>query len=358
MRWRLSAPGAGQESQLRAGDHLGGLGRWALRIGRRATAPFSRGKPNPAPKKPGRRAGERRFERRAMPVPGPMDRVDDIHVPLDSPDCPRCGASLEVVEQTASVETRCRNPSAAFSVSVWSTAVATSAGGRDGGGMRASQPVSTERPRNAPACNVMAQALTLHFHCGLPLSKVPEVILAATGIRLTQSALTQAAAALAAEGGVVHTPIRNSGPPSLLLRWSTPTTPDGASVARGPFSWVFSRRSLRCFRSGGSLRNNCAIGGSRTLTISGYWTGSGGSTIGTGCCEHPEIEPTTNRAERGLRRAVIVRKVSHCSKNERGVRTYEAMKSVTGTVALRGHSAARALADLVQGRPMPEALAR
>jgi hypothetical protein len=32
----------------------------------------------------------------------------------------------------------------------------------------------------------------------------------------------------------------------------------------------------------------------------------------------PEIEPTNNSAERGLRSAVIPRKVSHCSKNERG----------------------------------------
>ena len=53
--------------------------------------------------------------------------------------------------------------------------------------------------------HVMAQALALHYHPGLPLSKAPEVIAAASGIRLTQSALTQAAAALAAGGGVVHT---------------------------------------------------------------------------------------------------------------------------------------------------------
>ncbi|RYD30072.1 MAG: hypothetical protein EOP86_20615 [Verrucomicrobiaceae bacterium] len=53
--------------------------------------------------------------------------------------------------------------------------------------------------------------------------------------------------------------------------------------------------------------------------------------------ERPEIEPTNNRAERGLRGAVIARKVSHCSKNERGARTYEVMKSITATLALRGH---------------------
>jgi hypothetical protein len=53
---------------------------------------------------------------------------------------------------------------------------------------------------------------------------------------------------------------------------------------------------------------------------------------------------------------VIARKVSHCSKNEKGARVYEAMKSVTATLALRGHSVSRALADLIQGMPMPTAL--
>ena len=73
---------------------------------------------------------------------------------------------------------------------------------------------------------------------------------------------------------------------------------------------------------------------------------------------HPEIEPTNNREERGLRGAVIARKVSHCSKNEQGARVYEAMRSATATHALRGPSVARALADLIQGMPMPAAVAR
>jgi len=34
------------------------------------------------------------------------------------------------------------------------------------------------------------------------------------------------------------------------------------------------------------------------------------------------------------------------------------MKSVTATLALRGHSVAKALADLIQGMPMPAAVAR
>jgi hypothetical protein len=44
------------------------------------------------------------------------------------------------------------------------------------------------------------------------------------------------------------------------------------------------------------------------------------------------IEPTNNRAERDLRPAVISRKVSHCSRNATGARTFEAFTSVLQTI--------------------------
>jgi translation elongation factor EF-G len=44
------------------------------------------------------------------------------------------------------------------------------------------------------------------------------------------------------------------------------------------------------------------------------------------------VEPTNNRAERDLRPAVVARKVSHCSRNERGARAFEAFTSVLQTI--------------------------
>ena len=44
------------------------------------------------------------------------------------------------------------------------------------------------------------------------------------------------------------------------------------------------------------------------------------------------VEPTNNRAERDLRPVVIARKVSHCSRNERGARAFEAFTSVLQTI--------------------------
>jgi transposase len=55
-----------------------------------------------------------------------------------------------------------------------------------------------------------------------------------------------------------------------------------------------------------------------------------------------QLEPTNNRAERALRPAVIARKVSQCSKNERGAETFAAFASVTRTLRQRG-------ADLLDG---------
>lgn len=52
--------------------------------------------------------------------------------------------------------------------------------------------------------------------------------------------------------------------------------------------------------------------------------------------DDPRVEPTNNRAERALRPAVIARKVSHCSKNDRGARAFEAFTTVVQTLKKRG----------------------
>jgi hypothetical protein len=50
----------------------------------------------------------------------------------------------------------------------------------------------------------------------------------------------------------------------------------------------------------------------------------------------PRIEPTNNRAERALRPAVIARKVSQCSKTDRGTHAFEAFTSVVRTLTKQG----------------------
>jgi transposase len=66
------------------------------------------------------------------------------------------------------------------------------------------------------------------------------------------------------------------------------------------------------------------------------------------------VEPTNNRAERDLRPAVIARKVSHCSKNERGARAFEAFVSVLHTFRkLNPISTIPILAKLIASQPAP-----
>jgi len=60
----------------------------------------------------------------------------------------------------------------------------------------------------------------------------------------------------------------------------------------------------------------------------------------------PSIEPTNNRAERALRPAVIARKVSHCSRNERGATAFSAFVSVIRTATKAGASAVETLSHL------------
>jgi transposase len=67
-----------------------------------------------------------------------------------------------------------------------------------------------------------------------------------------------------------------------------------------------------------------------------------------------KVEPTNNRAERDLRPAVIARKVSHCSKNERGARAFEAFISVLHTFRkLNPVLTIPALARLIAFQPAP-----
>ena len=69
--------------------------------------------------------------------------------------------------------------------------------------------------------------------------------------------------------------------------------------------------------------------------------------------ERLEIESTNNRAERGLRRRLIARIVSHSSEKMRGAGIYDKMKSVTATNALNGYGIATTVADMLVGKPMP-----
>jgi hypothetical protein len=67
----------------------------------------------------------------------------------------------------------------------------------------------------------------------------------------------------------------------------------------------------------------------------------------------PRIEPTNNRAERALRPAVIARKVSQCSKNERGAEAFAAFTTVIRTMAKKATTSIAENLAVMFGSPRP-----
>jgi transposase len=59
------------------------------------------------------------------------------------------------------------------------------------------------------------------------------------------------------------------------------------------------------------------------------------------------VSPTNNAAERALRPAVIARKVSQCSKNDRGAEAYAAFKSVIRSFLKKGANVVEELTRLL-----------
>lgn len=447
-------------ARLEALEAENGTLREQLRESKRATAPFSKGKGKGQPKKSGRRAGEGHFTRRPAPEPGPADVVEELRAPLDSPNCPQCGAALDVQEQSATVEDTPPEPVRVIKRFRVEVGVCPVCGWRGRGTHAELAPGQHGATAHRTGPHVMAQALTLHYHHGLPLCKVPPVIMASTGIALSQSALTQAAGALCVQDGAIHTayiglreevrraPVVNTddtgwrigGVAAYLMGFFTPvlavyqvrwrhrheevlemlgTAFDGllgtdrgisyeaealaeveqqkclshllknlsmveetrqgrakcftrelkATLREALALWQqyrAQRCTLRAYRARGKrikekldwqLRDRVLSDADNQRLLDGIGRQHDNGRVLL-FLERPEIEPTNNSAERGLRGAVIARKVSHCSKNERGAGIYEKMKSVTATLALRGQRVVTGLAHLIMGFSMQKATSR
>jgi transposase len=69
--------------------------------------------------------------------------------------------------------------------------------------------------------------------------------------------------------------------------------------------------------------------------------------------ENPNVEPTNNMAERDLRGAVISRKNSQCSKNERGADTFAKMKSIFATLQARELDMVTGFQEVMETGKMP-----
>jgi transposase len=166
------------------------------RGGKRQAAPFSKGAPQPAPKRSGRKRGDAHGRHGHRPVPvGPPDRELDALLPSG---CPHCGGAVtaERVETQWQVDI----PPVTATVTKFNVAV----GHCDDCGRRVQghHPEQTSKALGAAASQVgptaKAWAMWLHYSLGLSFGKTRHV-LARLGINMTAGAIATASATAASK---------------------------------------------------------------------------------------------------------------------------------------------------------------
>jgi transposase len=188
------------------------------REGQRHAAPFSKGTRVAAPKKPGRKPGKGLFRYRVAAEQAPLP-VAPTEVPVTLRVCPACGGQLvaegEEWASTTEVPEAVRPQVRQFRVAVRRCRAC-------GQRVRGQHPELAPDQYGATAHRVgervMASAHVLHYGLSVPLRKVPAVLAVLTGVRVTQSALTQDAQRRAAGSvGAVYEQLRARVPEAAAV---------------------------------------------------------------------------------------------------------------------------------------------
>jgi transposase len=404
---------------------------------RGGAAPFSNGKPKQDPKPPGRKPGQGYFRFRAAPEARASSEA--IAVPVTEQCCPDCGgewgAAQQEIVSTTDIPDQPRPE-------VHRYAVETRECRRCGSRVRGRHPGVAAGQHGATAHRigprVKALAHVLHYVHGVPVRRTPAIIEGLTGVRLTQSAITQdamkqtesvvgsryeALRASVREQAVMHTDDtgwRVGGKTAFLMAFVNPVLSvyqirlrhrneevrelipadfagvlvcdRGRSYDAVELEAVSQQKCLAhlirnatelaeqktgrarhfAMKLAHTLRRALSLWAGRTdLSPTAYWKHAAAlddeltfllrdrtlrdpdnqRLLNGAGAQHDrgrllrfigedDVEPTNNRAERDLRPAVIARKVSQCSKNERGARAFEAFTSILQTFRKTNRSAA------------------
>lgn len=155
---------------------------------KRQAAPFSKDKRKKNPDGPGRKKGEGPFSNKKPPSEDEVTDHEDVEV--EDKVC-GCGGKLEADGYEDVFKTDIPDPKPRIKRYRMYFCRCTGCGKR----VRAKHPDVAEDQRGATAHRygdgVMARAHLLHYGLGIPVRKVPKVMRALTGIRITQSAITQ-----------------------------------------------------------------------------------------------------------------------------------------------------------------------
>jgi transposase len=161
------------------------------RDAKRSAAPFSKGQRKPQPKRPGRKPGQGTFTFRTLPGHDQWT-APPIEVRLPEPICPCCGEPLQEqrVDFAATTDIPPQPKPIVQPYRVWVYRCPTCETT-----VRAPHPDLAPDQYGATAHRmgprVMAAAHATHYGLGVPVRKVPAVLALYTGVRLTQSAITQ-----------------------------------------------------------------------------------------------------------------------------------------------------------------------
>ena len=152
----------------------------AQRSGKRQAAPFSKGKRATKPRRP----GKGQFSYRKPPS------ADDVSVSGES--CPGCGGILEhegvSYAYVTDIPPMPRPEVKGYRVQICRC---RSCGKRVRGSNRQVAPDQYGASSHRVGKRVMAAAHVLHHRAGVPVRKIPSILRTLTGVRITQSAITQ-----------------------------------------------------------------------------------------------------------------------------------------------------------------------
>jgi transposase len=195
------------------------------RDAKRSAAPFSKGQRKAQPKRPGRKPGQGPFTFRTLPRPDQWT-APPIEVRLPEPICPCCGEPLQEqrVDFAAITDIPPQPKPIVQPYRVWvyncPTCETT---------VRAPHPDLALDQSGATAHRVgprvMAAAHATHYGLGVPVRKVPAVLQLYSGVRLTQSAITQDALR------------RASGPIGQQYQWLRDQVPTSAVTYTNDTGW-------------------------------------------------------------------------------------------------------------------------
>jgi transposase len=188
------------------------------RGGKRQAAPFSKGARVAAPKPPGGQPGPGTFRYREAPTPEDIPEPPvDVQVTPDA--CPACGGPREArrvdLASTTDIPERPRPQVPPYRV--WGCRC-TGCGHQVRGHHPELAPDQYGATAHRLGPRVMAAAPVWHSGVGSPGRKVPAVVAALTGVRLTPGALTQDARRRAAGPvGTVDEPLRAAVPEAPVV---------------------------------------------------------------------------------------------------------------------------------------------